>query len=383
MNAPDFTGERFVPGQGGARIAYEHLHRYYYARRWADSGEVLDVAAGTGYGAALLGRVARRVWLIDIDGASIRHARGSYGADNLEFLQGDATRLPLRSRSVDLAVAFEVLEHVGAQEELVSELARVVRDRGTVLISTPNKAAYSDARGYRNPYHVRELYQDEFVGLLRRHFPSVRLLTQQVRSGSLIGGETGSAGGQIICEPVSAASAAPPMYFLAHCALQEDAADLAAASAFLDSGDFLALEWEREFARLNDEVERLGAWSRGLENQVRVRDRMIRELQETLRMEMARRDEAIRRLQAEVEEHNRWALRLEGDVEARDQALHRLQEEFDGRTRWALELTAEVAARDGRLRHTQDELDRVAGHLARIRRARMYRILCRLGIVPR
>ncbi len=195
MNVPDFTGERFIPGQGGAQITYEHLHRYYFARRWAAGKEVLDVAAGVGYGASLLGREALRVWAIDIDARSLQHARRTYGASHLEFLQGDAMHLPFRSRSLDLVVAFEVLEHVEPQEELVAELARVVRENGTVLISTPNKATYSDARGYHNPFHVRELYRNEFGDLLGRHFPAIHILHQQVRAGSFLQGEPGAAAG--------------------------------------------------------------------------------------------------------------------------------------------------------------------------------------------
>ena len=67
MKPPAFTGERFIPGEGGAQIAYEHLHRYLFAMRWARGRRVLDVAAGSGYGAALLARVAEAVWALDLD----------------------------------------------------------------------------------------------------------------------------------------------------------------------------------------------------------------------------------------------------------------------------------------------------------------------------
>ena len=44
---PDFTGERYVPGVAG-EIAYEHWHRYAFARRFAAGRRVLDVGCGTG-----------------------------------------------------------------------------------------------------------------------------------------------------------------------------------------------------------------------------------------------------------------------------------------------------------------------------------------------
>src|SRR5262249_55559607 len=125
----EFTRERFVPGQGGARIAYEHLHRYLLARRLAPGGVALDVAPGTGYGAALLSERASFVAAVWLDGPSIAWGARCYSRSNLSFLRADPTRLPLRSATVDLAVAFEVLEHVprSDQEALVTETARVLR----------------------------------------------------------------------------------------------------------------------------------------------------------------------------------------------------------------------------------------------------------------
>jgi SAM-dependent methyltransferase len=388
MSVPDFTGERFIPGQGGAQIAYEHLHRYYLALRWAAGKLVLDVAAGTGYGAALLAGVARRVWAIDIDAGSVRHAHRSCIAANLDFLQGDAVCLPVRSRSAGLVVAFELLEHVEKQEALVAEMARVVLPDGAVLISTPNKASYSDARQYQNPFHVHEFYRDEFLALLGRHFSSIRLLEQQVRAGSLVlTRPPAGAEAEIIARPVGDSLPSDPMYFLALCSPGELPESFPAASAFLDVGDGLLREGE----------QRLAALERERQEAIETRDQTIRELQEEvegrtrwvqeLESEIHARDATVRGLQ---EVHARWAREheevvngLQAEVHSRDEVIRHLQREFEARTRWAQDLAGEVAARDDRLRRTNEELDRVAAHLAEIRHARLYRILCRLGILPR
>src|SRR5213593_900297 len=78
---PEFTGERFVPSCSG-EIAYEHWHRYAFARRFAAGKRVLDAACGDGYGTALLGTVAASVAGIDVDIATIDHARATYGDGN-------------------------------------------------------------------------------------------------------------------------------------------------------------------------------------------------------------------------------------------------------------------------------------------------------------
>jgi len=373
MSVPDFTGERFVPGQGGAQIAYEHLHRYYLALRWAEGKRVLDVAAGTGYGAALLAGSARHVWAIDMDAGSVRHAHRHSIAANLDFLQADAACLPVLSRSMDLVVAFEVLEHVGPQEALVAEMARVVSPDGIVLLSTPNKAAYSDARHYQNPFHVHELYRDELLSLLGRHFSSIRLMEQQVRAGSLVlTHEPAGAEAEVIARPVGDGLASDPMYFLALCGPGPMKALPPDASAFLDVGDGLLREWDAEITRLNREmqeaIEQRDQTIRDLQGEVRSRTGWAQKLE----AEIAARESDIQRLQADMER----------EVRARDVTIRQLQSEFEDRTRWAMDLAGEVAARDERLRGTNEELERVAAHLAEIRHARLYRILCRLGMLP-
>jgi len=55
-----WTGERLVTGIEGP-IENEHLHRYLLAREFCRGKDVLDVASGEGYGAALLAQTARRV----------------------------------------------------------------------------------------------------------------------------------------------------------------------------------------------------------------------------------------------------------------------------------------------------------------------------------
>jgi 16S rRNA G966 N2-methylase RsmD len=389
MSVPDFTGERFVPGQGGAQIAYEHLHRYYLALRWAAGKQVLDVAAGTGYGAALLARAARHVWAIDIDAGSVRHAHRNCIAANLDFFQGDAVCLPVRSHSMDFVVAFEVLEHVEQQEALVAEMARVVTPDGVVLLSTPNKAAYSDARRYQNPFHVHELYRDEFLALLGRHFSSIRLMEQQVRAGSLmLTGDAAETETEVIARPVGDAPPSDAMYFLALCGPEVLRETLPAASAFLDVGDGLLREAAQRLEAAGAEITRL---NREMLEAIERRDQTIRDLQSEMTAEITARDQTIRNLQsemaAEIAARDEVVKRLQADIEreirARDEVIRQLQQEFEDRARWAQDLAGEVAARDDRLRQTNEELDRVAAHLAEIRHARLYRILCRLGMLPR
>jgi len=135
-DALTFTGERFVPGVGG-EIVYEHVHRYAYARRYADGKRVLDAACGEGYGSALLSREAATVVGVDDGAAAIAHARARYHAPNLAYVQGSVLALPLADASVDLVVSFETIEHLGEQREMLAEFRRVLAPDGVLILTAP------------------------------------------------------------------------------------------------------------------------------------------------------------------------------------------------------------------------------------------------------
>ena len=179
------TGERYLPEFDGD-WTLEHLHRYLLACELAADKIVLDIACGDGYGAAMLARHAAQVTGVDIDTPTVERARGKYVADNLRFLQGSATDIPLDDDSVDLVVSFETIEHLMEQDRMLYEIRRVLRPEGFLLISSPDKYEYSDVPGYHNEFHLKELYRQEFEALLQKHFSRHALLGQRVVFGSLI-----------------------------------------------------------------------------------------------------------------------------------------------------------------------------------------------------
>jgi SAM-dependent methyltransferase len=189
--ATAFTGERFLPSCSG-EIAYEHWHRYVFARRWVQGKRVLDAACGEGYGTALLATVASSAVGVDVDFATIAQARVAYGEGmRVRFIATSCTGLPLPSASFDVIVSFETIEHLEAEEQpdMLSEFARVLAPDGILIISSPNKRLYSDAREYANPYHLKELYREDLARLLGRRFPAQRWYHQRLACWSGIWSE--------------------------------------------------------------------------------------------------------------------------------------------------------------------------------------------------
>lgn len=102
------------------------------------SMRVVDVGTGTGFVAAGLAPRVERMIGVENSPAMLRTARenlDALGAENVELLQGDLSALPLNSGSVDAAFANMVLHHAEDPAAMVSEMARVVKPGGSVVIT--------------------------------------------------------------------------------------------------------------------------------------------------------------------------------------------------------------------------------------------------------
>ena len=177
-----FTGERFLPGCSG-EIAYEHWHRYAFARLFTAGKRVLDAASGEGYGTALLAQSADAAFGLDIDFRTVAHATAAYRSiDRACFVTGSCDELPFADSSFDVVVSFETVEHLAAadQPRMVSEFARVLKTDGVLVFSSPNKAVYSDERQFSNEFHIHELYREGLEELLAPHFPAQQWWRQRV-----------------------------------------------------------------------------------------------------------------------------------------------------------------------------------------------------------
>jgi predicted SAM-dependent methyltransferase len=181
------NGERFSPDMG-LQIALEHWHRYYLALERVKDKVVLDLACGEGYGSALLATHAKKVIAIDVDKKTIKFASAKYARDNLRFQISSATSLPLEAESVDVVVSFETIEHLKEDEQalFMDEICRVLTPDGELIISSPDRLAYSEARAFTNPFHLHELTSEEFSDSLGKRFPFVKVSKQRTGFLSLV-----------------------------------------------------------------------------------------------------------------------------------------------------------------------------------------------------
>jgi SAM-dependent methyltransferase len=102
-------------------------------RRLPAPGRALDIgAAGGGNTRVLLGHGWQPMALeFAPTAAQIARERG------IDVVRGDARELPVRTGSMDLVTAFDILEHIEEDYLATAEITRVLRPGGTALIAVP------------------------------------------------------------------------------------------------------------------------------------------------------------------------------------------------------------------------------------------------------
>ncbi|MGN6795543.1 MAG: class I SAM-dependent methyltransferase, partial [Streptosporangiaceae bacterium] len=138
----DFYEDPAVPASSGP----DRAHRQ--AEMLADvlagmrgRARILDVGCGDGFatGVAAARLPGHHVAALDWSAPSLRLAR----ARGLAVLRaGLDTGLPIKSASVDVVIMSEVIEHLVDTDSAVEEAHRVLKPGGSLLLSTPNLAAW-------------------------------------------------------------------------------------------------------------------------------------------------------------------------------------------------------------------------------------------------
>jgi SAM-dependent methyltransferase len=136
-------------------------------RRLPSPGLALDIGAAGGGNTRVLRSFGWRPLALEYapTAAQVARERG------LDVLRADAIQMPVRTGSMDLVTAFDVLEHIEQDYLAAAEINRILRPGGTALIAVPADMSLWSAH-------------DEAVGHVRRY--TRETLTQVIVKGGLV-----------------------------------------------------------------------------------------------------------------------------------------------------------------------------------------------------
>lgn len=101
-------------------------------------GRVLDLGCAQGNAALLLAEAGLEAWAVDLRSEFLDYAARKYERGKFRRCAANSEALPFADGAFDLVVWGEVIEHVAFPEKTLSEIHRVLRPAGHLVLSTPN-----------------------------------------------------------------------------------------------------------------------------------------------------------------------------------------------------------------------------------------------------
>jgi SAM-dependent methyltransferase len=153
----------------------ESFHWWFFVRRRLLRGllhsldlpqefSAVDIGCGTGSNLRTLGSVGIYN-VVGLDRSLYALSLAKKKVD-LPFVSGDINNLPIRSNSVGLIIALDVLEHIDNDMNAIRELYQVLRKRGILILTVP---AFNFLWGIQDVVtgHKRRYLREEIANKLR------------------------------------------------------------------------------------------------------------------------------------------------------------------------------------------------------------------------
>jgi SAM-dependent methyltransferase len=113
------------------------LRREFLLAEVGSGDHVLDLGCGTGEFAAQMAEAGARVVGVDVAEAALERARSRHPGLDFRRTPIDGP-LPFQDNAFDLVWASEVIEHIADTARFLSEVRRVLRPSGRLLLTTPS-----------------------------------------------------------------------------------------------------------------------------------------------------------------------------------------------------------------------------------------------------
>ncbi len=160
------TAERSSGHDPSELVIYNRCLYAYKAASEIVSGNIIELGSGEGYGIQLLAPLSKRYLAVDKFDTNIS------GQPNVEFRKQLLPSLSgIADNSFDFAVTFQVIEHIQDDTVFISEIHRVLKRGGILLLTTPNRSMSLT----RNPWHIREYLATELAGIVGKSFTKLEV----------------------------------------------------------------------------------------------------------------------------------------------------------------------------------------------------------------
>lgn len=146
-----------------------HTDRYEFAaRRLREKGQknaiLLDAACGTGYGSNILKQInPKGIIGLDICQKTVEYANKKYSDERCLFKVCDIIDMSLFNEGTfDAVISFETIEHLDNPLVFLKNINRILKEKGILIISTPNKWGATRDHKFDYDYKLLREHLDGF-----------------------------------------------------------------------------------------------------------------------------------------------------------------------------------------------------------------------------
>lgn len=100
---------------------------------------LLDVGCGGGFLSNALAKEGYQITGLDTSAESLRVAKAHDSTETVNYVQGDAYKIPFPDGSFEVITAMDFLEHVDKPELVVKEISRLLKPGGLFIFHTFNR----------------------------------------------------------------------------------------------------------------------------------------------------------------------------------------------------------------------------------------------------
>jgi len=147
--------------EGRNRVILSSMRRFF-----PRSGRFLEIGCGTGF---VLRGIQRQFCQYQLTGSEIYTEGLKFASERLpqvQFIQFDAKRVPFISY-FDGIGAFDVIEHIEEDEQVLKEIHKALKPEGAVILSVPQHM-FLWSRVDEQAFHKRRYSKNELVEKVRR-----------------------------------------------------------------------------------------------------------------------------------------------------------------------------------------------------------------------
>ena len=132
---------------------------------------VLDAGCGYGFYSLTLSKKWKEVYALDLEKERIdelnKIIKTRQEFSGIKTFEGSLTNIPFKEKFFDLILCSEVLEHIKEDKKALSELSRVLKQGGYLILSFPTNSR-SNKKEYKKFHHERHGYDRKAIEELAR-----------------------------------------------------------------------------------------------------------------------------------------------------------------------------------------------------------------------